>query len=148
MRPTTNSRESQGMEYIVKSGDCLSLIAERTLGSIKHLDRLREVNGLRSDSLKVGQRLILPKISAKAPVRAADIERKQEPALDSKGWRTVSVREGDSLWKIAARELHDGNRYHEIMAWNDLKKEMLQPGTKLRIPKLDADSSGEGSGAR
>ena len=124
------------MEYLVKSGDCLSKIAQSELGSVKHLKRLLEVNGLSSSStLRVGQRLILPFIGESAPVRVADLKRAlaPAPALDNMDWAMVTVLEGDSLWKIAARVFDDGNRYREIMDWNDLNSETLQPGTKLRV---------------
>jgi len=133
------------MEYVVESGDCLSKIAERELGSVKHLDRLKEVNGLNSDSLRVGQRLILPHIGDIAPVRGADLDMASK--YGSHDWVLVTVKEGDSLWKIAARELNDGNLYDQIMDWNSLKSETLQPGTELRIdlalkyPFLYGDSS-------
>lgn len=122
------------MEYLVKSGDCLSKIAQSELGSVKHLQRLLEVNGLSSSStLRVGQRLILPLIGETAPVRGEDLKRTPAPVSDNKDWAMVTVLEGDSLWKIAARVFGDGNRYGEIMAWNQLKSETLQPGTKLRV---------------
>jgi nucleoid-associated protein YgaU len=122
------------MEYLVKSGDCLSKIAQSELGSVRYLERLLEVNGLNSSStLRVGQRLILPHIGETAPVRGEDIKRAPAPALESRDWAMVMVQEGDSLWKIAARVLDDGNRYKEIMAWNQLNSETLQPGTKLRV---------------
>lgn len=47
------------------------------------------------------------------------------------------VKEGDSLWEIAASQLGDGNRYKEIMKLNpnvstDAKN--LAVGTKLKMP--------------
>jgi LysM repeat protein len=44
-------------EYIVKSGDSLSRIASRNGTTVK---ALREVNNLKSDMLKIGQKLVLP----------------------------------------------------------------------------------------
>jgi len=122
------------MEYLVKPGDCLSKISQSELGSVKHLQRLLEVNGLSSSStLRVGQRLILPHIGETAPVRGEDLKRAPASAPDNKDWAMVTVLEGDSLWKIAVRVLDDGNRYQEIMDWNELKSETLQPGTKLKV---------------
>ena len=63
------------MEYLVKSGDCLSTIAQDKLGSVRHLSRLLEVNGLtESSTLRIGQRLILPHIGEREPVRGASLK--------------------------------------------------------------------------
>lgn len=139
------------MEYIVKSGDCLSVIAERELGSVVHLDRLREVNGLSSDSLRLGQRLILPHIGETAPVRGTDLKRDPLPSQsseDSKEWKWVEVREGDSLWKIAARELGAGHRHDEITGWNQLNSDILRPGTQLRVQRSAATELAMGGEGR
>ncbi len=45
-------------EYIVKSGDTLSLISEAFGCPVK---KIKEMNGLKKDSLRVGQKLMLPK---------------------------------------------------------------------------------------
>ena len=126
-------------EYVVKSGDCLSTIAQRELGSVKYLQRLRDANGLRSDDLSIGQRLILPHIGKTASVRGADIKT-SPPAADTGEWEMVKVVERDSLWKIAARHLGDGERYDEIMRWNNLTSSTLRPGTELRIKQPSDDA--------
>ena len=65
--------EVQPLEYIVKSGDSLSMIAQRELGTVRHLQRLRDYNGLKSDFLKEGQILIPPHIGDVEPVRGTSI---------------------------------------------------------------------------
>ncbi len=45
-------------EYVVESGDTLSIISEATGVPIK---KIREMNGLKGDLLRVGQKLMLPK---------------------------------------------------------------------------------------
>ena len=125
------SSDGQPMEYVVKSGDSLSMIAQDELGTVKHLQRLRDYNGLSSDFLRAGQILILPQIGDVAPVRGTSI---QQPKRSLEGeWMKVTVIEGQSLWKIAAKHLGDGARYTEIMAWNDLSSEMVHPGRTLRL---------------
>jgi len=119
------------MEYVVKSGDSLSMIAQNELGTVKNLQRLRDYNGLDSDFLRAGQILILPPSGDVAPVRGTSI---QQPIKTTKEeWMKVTVMEGQSLWKIAAKHLGAGSRYTEIMAWNDLSSEMVHPGRKLRL---------------
>lgn len=51
--------------------------------------------------------------------------------------KLYTVKDGDSLWKIAASQLGDGNRYKEIIKLNpDVSAggENLAVGTKLKIP--------------
>jgi len=143
--PTGDSTAGNEREYVVKAGDCLSEIAQQELGSIRHLTRLREANGLTSNSIRVGQRLVLPQIGDTAPVGRVDQERPAAPAANTREWKYVMVKEGDSLWKIAVRELGDGDRYDEIKQWNDLKSDLLRPGAELRIKKsADAELTSGG----
>ncbi len=53
-----------GREYVVRSGDSLSKIAERELGSQRHIDALKAANGLDSDLIRVGQKLVIPSLAA------------------------------------------------------------------------------------
>lgn len=51
--------------------------------------------------------------------------------------RTVTVKEGDSLSKIAKRELGDGNRWKEIYEANRDKikdPDLIHPGQVLTLP--------------
>jgi LysM repeat protein len=55
-RPVASSRE-----YVIQPGDVLGSIAQRELGSIKHVSKIKELNpGLKPSKLKVGQVLRLP----------------------------------------------------------------------------------------
>ena len=125
------AKEIQPLEYVVKSGDSLSMIAQRELGTVKNLQRLREVNSLKSDFLRTGQILILPHVGDVAPVRGTSIKLANAGSQDA--WKTVRVLEGQSLWKIAAKHLGAGSRYTEIMTWNDLSSETVHPGRELRL---------------
>lgn len=49
--------------------------------------------------------------------------------------RTYTVKSGDSLWSIAAKQLGDGSRYTEIKALNNLKSDTIHPGQVLKIPQ-------------
>ena len=58
-------------------------------------------------------------------------------ASDDSNAKLYTVKEGDSLWKIAARQLGDGNRYKEIIKLNpDVSPDgmNLDIGMKLKIP--------------
>ena len=48
--------------------------------------------------------------------------------------RTYVVKKGDSLWKIAAKELGKGARYTEIKALNGMKNNTIHTGDVLKIP--------------
>lgn len=47
---------------------------------------------------------------------------------------TYVVKRGDSLWKIAASTLGNGNRYKEIVSKNNLQNLSIKPGMTLIIP--------------
>ena len=129
--PVAPREKVQPLEYIVKSGDSLSMIAQRELGTVRHLQRLRDYNGLKSDFLREGQILILPHIGDVAPVQGTSLKLPQRALKED--WKMVKVEEGQSLWKIAAIHLGAGSRYTEIMAWNDLSSETVHPGRELRL---------------
>lgn len=48
--------------------------------------------------------------------------------------RTYVVKKGDSLWKIATKELGKGARYTEIKALNGMKNNTINTGDVLKIP--------------
>lgn len=63
---------------------------------------------------------------------AAAIDNAQKTAT-----KVYTVKEGDSLWEIAASQLGDGNRYKEIVKLNpnvSTDDKNLAVGTKLKIP--------------
>jgi LysM repeat protein len=49
-------------------------------------------------------------------------------------YSTYTVKKGDSLWAIAARELGSGNRYPEIKKLNGLTSDVIYAGQVLKIP--------------
>ncbi|MGV9755444.1 LysM peptidoglycan-binding domain-containing protein [Streptomyces tricolor] len=49
---------------------------------------------------------------------------------------TYTVRQGDTLWSIAAARLGDGNRWREIASLNHLKDaDAITPGQTIKLPK-------------
>lgn len=48
--------------------------------------------------------------------------------------RTYTVRKGDSLWAIAAKQLGDGTRYKEIKTLNGLTSDTIYAGQVLKLP--------------
>ena len=49
--------------------------------------------------------------------------------------RTYTVKSGDSLWAIAAKQLGDGARYKEIKSLNGLSGDTIYAGQVLKLPE-------------
>lgn len=98
------------IQYTVKSGDSLWLIAQKYGTTV---DTIKQLNGLTSNLLNVGQILKIP-----APQSASYIE--------------YTVRPGDSLWLIAQKY---NTTVNAIKSMNGLTSDMLSIGQVLRIPQ-------------
>ena len=71
--------------------------------------------------------------AATATVEAAPVAPTERQTISVP--RRVSVQRGESLWKIAERELGDGTRYKELASTNGIKNPRnIKPGTMLEIP--------------
>lgn len=101
-------------QYKVKSGDSLSTIAQRYQVPVKHL---RKTNGVRSDFLRIGQKLKIPGTGFDSPLVGA--------------MSIYTVKPGDSLWKIAKNKKVS---VRNIAKWNNLDvKSPLKLGQKLKV---------------
>ncbi|WGD35786.1 LysM peptidoglycan-binding domain-containing protein [Olleya sp. YS] len=113
--------------YTVKQGDYLGKIA-RKYGV--RVSQIKQWNGLRSNNLKIGQRLtIYPRngVAVKKPI--ASTKKSTKP---TKG-ETYIVQQGDSLWSISQK--FTGVSVQNIKDWNDISGTKLKPGMKLIISK-------------
>jgi LysM repeat protein len=110
--------EGQAVNYTVQSGDNLWIIANRFKVSV---DQIRSINILKSDVLQIGTVLKIPQTVTNTP------------NIPTEG-QTVNytVQSGDNLWLIA-------NRFKvsvdQIRNSNNLKSDVLQIGTVLKIPQ-------------
>ncbi len=149
--------------YVVADGDTLADIAKKFYGAeegnkIRNLVKIFEANRklLKSaDEIYVGQKLEIPpllslvdtsKIKDFFPKQVFEkvdsIGRKQisttpSRAVSAKQNKIYVVREGDSLWRIAAEQLGNGERYPEISNLNtDIleDEDTLEVGMSLRLP--------------
>jgi nucleoid-associated protein YgaU len=124
--------------HLVRSGDTLGEIAQSTLGSSRRWPEIAALNpGLDPSSLRVGTRIVLPGDAAGAPrtAAAASPEKPAEKAGAAARERSYRVRDGDSLWRIAERELGDGERWRELVAANrGLDPDRLTVGAVLALP--------------
>ena len=50
-------------------------------------------------------------------------------------YTTYTVQKGDSLWKIAQKQLGNGNKYKLIQSANNINGTLIRIGQKLKIPK-------------
>ncbi len=143
--PTAPSAET----YTVKSGDTAGQIAQNLYGTVKALALIEAVNPGGLDMIREGQKLMLPSQKAvrdaqlrwgalSAGTAAADEPQPVQPAPEPEAAATGNnyrVRSGDSLWKIAAQQLGDGNRYTEILAVNPtLNPDRILEGTLILLP--------------
>jgi len=119
--------------YVVRSGDYLGRIS-RKFGV--RVSQIKQWNGLRSNDLKIGQRLtIYPRnfvasSSATAPNKTQSTLSKSTISGDI---ITYTVKSGDSLWSISQK--FPGVSVQNIKEWNDMSGRKLKPGMKLKISK-------------
>jgi membrane-bound lytic murein transglycosylase D len=124
----TNNNKTR---YKVKSGDYLGKIAERYGVGISQLKRW---NGLRSNNLRVGQRLtIYPRkpVTTKTAVASSKTTAKPVGKLPTDPSKVHVVQSGDSLWTISRK--YPGISIDNLRKWNGLSSNNLKPGTKLRL---------------
>ena len=118
------------IRYRVRSGDYLGKIANKFGVRVSQIKRW---NGMRSNNLKVGQRLsIYPKRMA-VPKKTTQVKKKKAK-LPTGPHEIYVVQEGDSLWNIAKK--YPKVSVDEIKQWNDIwSVKSLKPGMKLKIFK-------------
>ncbi|MCP3761265.1 LysM peptidoglycan-binding domain-containing protein [Domibacillus sp. A3M-37] len=109
--------------YTVQSGDSLSVVASRHKMSAASL---KQLNGLKSDVIFVGQKL---KVSGKAAVTSKPSSTKttKKPAAST---GTYTVQSGDSLGLIAARHK---TSLASLKQLNGLKSDVIFVGQKLKV---------------
>ncbi len=98
------------VEYVVRSGDTLWLIARRYGTTV---DAIRNLNGLTSNMLNIGQVLKIP-------------------ASAGSSYFEYAVRSGDTLWLLSRRY---GTTVEAIRSLNGLTSDRLDVGQILRIPR-------------
>lgn len=122
--------EANRIRYRVRSGDYLGKIAERYGVRVS---QIKNWNGLRSNNLRVGQRLtIYPRgsrgisnVAKKSSTKSA-----ASPTVASNG-KVHTVRSGDSLWTISRK--YPGITIENLRKWNGISGNSLKPGMKLKL---------------
>lgn len=115
--------------YRVKSGDYLGKISE--IYGVRVND-IKKWNGLRSNNLKIGQRLV---IYPKKPFASALVQTSKTASTKSLSGDIITyvVQNGDSLWSISQK--FKGISIQNIKDWNGISGNKLKPGMKLKISK-------------
>lgn len=126
-------------EYEVKSGDTLSQIAER-FGV--RTGELRNVNNLGSDSIRVGQKLLIPGENTEPFTSRKSLETDETPAGITlpPQLENYTIRRGDTLSTIAVKF---GTTTRNLMRLNDMSSTNLVAGNTLKVPAQDSPAAEE-----
>lgn len=122
--------------YEVRSGDTLSEISQRELGSARRWNEIVQLNpGLDPGRLRVGARLVMPATPGSVAADSPEPAPARAKAPAKRSGPTYVVRQDESLWKIAARTLGDGARWKEIADANpDINPDRISKGQTLVLP--------------
>ncbi len=113
--------------YRVRNGDYLGKIASRYGVSVREI---KEWNGLRSNNLKIGQRLT---IYSKGSAPKTTVAKTKISTNTSGGYEYYTIRSGDTLWDIAKAK---GLTTAQIKTLNrNLNERKLKPGDKIIVGK-------------
>ena len=127
------SKASDRVRYRVKSGDYLGKIS-RMYGV--RVSDIKKWNGMRSNDLKIGQRLTIypkkPYVAVSKNPTTSTSKTVQTKSI-SGNIITYTVKSGDSLWSISKK--FTGVSVQNIKDWNGISGTKLKPGMKLKISK-------------
>src|SRR5690606_29426886 len=121
------------MTYVVRSGDYLGKIS-RQFGV--RVSQIKQWNGLRSNDIRIGQRLTIYPRNFVAPTTSTNSSSTASQTAKSQitgDIITYVVKSGDSLWSISQK--FPGVSVQNIKDWNDISGTKLKPGMKLKISK-------------
>jgi len=124
--------ENDRVRHKVRRGEVLGTIAEKygvSVGSI------RNWNGLRGNTIRVGQRLtIYPRRmpTEEVATKSTEYTSPQKTASKSGEYENYQVQNGETFYSIAKK--YPGISAQNIMAWNDINNARhLRPGMTLKI---------------
>jgi nucleoid-associated protein YgaU len=118
--------------YVVQEGDTLGTISQKVFGTCKLAKKLAKLNNIKNyDKIRVGDVLLV-----KTKIASQSQARSQIVAREGSSDKVVKVVKGDSLWKIAARELGTPYAWRQIVASNPSiqNSAMISEGMNLVIP--------------
>ena len=106
---------TEPVRYRVRSGDYLGRIASRYGVGVS---QIKEWNNLRSNNLRIGQRLII-------------YPRSNATANNASSPKIYTVKHGDSLWSISKK--FPGVTVKQIKSLNNMNTNRLKPGMRLKL---------------
>lgn len=124
---------AKGYRYVVKRGDTLWDISQKTLGNPRKWQSLYAANRSvikRPSMIYPGQTLLIPAEVAKAPAKA--------PSKGTTFRGTHQVTRGDTLWEISQDVYGDPMRWKDIYRANRKvikRPSLIYPGQTLKLPK-------------
>ena len=114
--------------YRVRSGDYLGKIARKYGVRVSQIKRW---NGLRSNNLKVGQRLTIYPRNPGGAKTVSKAKTSAKTVVNTAGKKTYKVTSGDSLWSIAQK--FSGVSVQNIKDWNNISSNKLKIGMTLVV---------------
>ncbi|MGB0806863.1 MAG: LysM peptidoglycan-binding domain-containing protein [Salibacteraceae bacterium] len=115
--------------YTVRSGDYLGKIANRYRVSVSSIMKW---NGLRSNKLRIGQKLVIyPSSKYKAVTKTKSSTPKKVVTTKNAKYAYYKIQRGDTLWDIAKTQ---NVSIENLKSWNhNLSEKNLKVGTKIII---------------
>ena len=97
------------------------------------VSQIKRWNGLRSNNLRIGQRLTIFPRKPYIPKTAITPKPSKKALLGAlaSDIKIHTVQEGDSLWTISRK--YPGVTIEDLRKWNGLSGNNLKPGTKLKL---------------
>lgn len=137
----------QERTHTVAKGENPEKIAQKYYGKRSLAAKLAEYNGIDPTRLRIGQTLKIPDLAALDPNAAPSqpeltpstpvVPQQPEPAVTKPAepkFRTMTVRKGDTAWKIAERAYGNGAKWKQIAELNPgFNPNSLKVGSVLKI---------------
>ncbi len=111
--------------YTVKSGDCLWTVASANGVTV---DQIKQLNGLSSEMLQIGQ--VLKLTAAPAPAAKPAASTASAIPVNTANTSSYVVQAGDNLWGIAAAH---GMTVAQIKQLNGLSSDLLHTGQVIQL---------------
>lgn len=118
------------IRYRVRSGDYLGKIA-RKYGV--RVSQIKQWNGLRSNNLRVGQRLTIYPRKPGKQINSSTTKKSASIKSVDPNAKTYKVKKGDSLWSISQN--FPGVSIQNIKDWNNINSSKLKIGMTLVVSK-------------